>query len=137
MATSSIKYSGNLRTEATHLRSGKEIITDAPVDNNGKGEAFSPTDLAATSLASCAMTIIGISAAKDGVDFTNSEISMTKTMSADLPRRITKIELDFQFKTNTELPEDQQKKYQRVAHTCPVALSLHPDIEQVYNFTWL
>lgn len=137
MATSAIKYSGNLRTEATHLRSGKEIITDAPVDNNGKGEAFSPTDLAATSLASCAMTIIGISAAKDGVDFTNSEISMTKTMSADLPRRITKIELDFQFKTNTELPEAQQKKYQRVAHTCPVALSLHPDIEQVFNFTWL
>jgi uncharacterized OsmC-like protein len=137
MATSTIKYSGNLRTEATHIRSGKEIITDAPVDNNGKGEAFSPTDLAATSLASCAMTIIGITAAKDDVDFTNSEIEMVKTMSVDTPRRITKIELGFKFKTATELSEAQQKKYQRVVHTCPVALSLHPDIEQVYNFTWL
>lgn len=137
MATSTIKYSGNLRTEATHERSGKQIITDAPVDNNGKGEAFSPTDLAATSLASCAMTIIGISAANDGVDFTDSEIAMTKTMSTDSPRRITKIELDFKFKTNTELSEAQQKKYQRVAYTCPVAVSLHPDIEQVLNFEWL
>ncbi|MFT6204391.1 MAG: putative redox protein [Spirosomataceae bacterium] len=137
MATSTIKYSGNLRTEATHTRSGKEIITDAPVDNNGKGEAFSPTDLAATSLASCAMTIIGITAAKDDVDFTNSEIEMVKTMSVDTPRRIIKIELDFRLKTATELSEAQQKKYQRVAYTCPVALSLHPDIEQVYNFTWL
>lgn len=137
MTTSTIKYSGNLRTEATHVRSGKEIITDAPVDNNGKGEAFSPTDLTATSLASCAMTIIGISAAKDDVDFTGSKVEMTKTMSADLPRRITKIELDFKFKTNTELSEAQQQKYQRVAYTCPVALSLHPDIEQVLNFEWL
>jgi uncharacterized OsmC-like protein len=83
------------------------------------------------------MTITGITAAKDDVDFTNSEIEMTKTMSADTPCRIIKIELDFKLKTATGLSEAQQKKYQRVAYTCLVALSLHPDIEQVYNFSWL
>lgn len=136
MITSKVIYSGNLRTQATHLRSGSTIITDAPVDNNGKGEAFSPTDLTATSLACCAITVIGIAAEKDNVDFSATEIEITKTMSVDLPRRITKIELNFNCKTSEVLTEIQQKKYERVAHTCPVAHSLHPEIEQVFTFNW-
>lgn len=137
MSTSNIVYNGNLRTKATHLRSGDQIITDAPVDNNGKGEAFSPTDLAATALGSCAITVMAIAANKAEIEFEGSKIEMTKTMSSDSPRRITKIELQFQIKTNKELTADQKSHYEKVAHTCPVAKSLHPDLEQVMSFTWL
>ena len=137
MPTSKIAYLGDLRTEATHLASAEKIITDAPVDNNGKGEAFSPTDLAATSLGSCAMTIMGIVARRDEIDFTGSEIKITKTMSVELPRKIVRIELDFTMKTPQELSDEVKAKYIRAAHTCPVSLSLHPDIEQVFNFEWI
>ncbi len=136
MPTSKIVYLGDLRTQATHLQSNETIITDAPVDNNGKGEAFSPTDLAATSLGSCAMTIMGIMAKREGVDFTGSEIEVTKIMSVEAPRRIAKVIVDFTMKTSEALPEEVQAKYVRAAHTCPVSLSLHPDIEQVFNFNW-
>ena len=137
MPTSKITYLGELRTQATHLQSGTEIITDAPTDNNGKGEAFSPTDLTATSLGSCAMTIMGITARRDEIDFAGSEIEVTKVMSAELPRRIAKVEVNFLMQTPEELSEEMKAKYIRIAHTCPVALSLHPDIEQVFNFKWL
>lgn len=136
MATSKIVYLGELRTQATHLQSGTAIITDAPVDNHGKGEAFSPTDLTATSLGSCAMTIMGITARRDEIDFAGSEIEVTKVMSAELPRRIVKIVVNFAMQTPEELSEEIKQKYIRIAHTCPVALSLHPDIEQVFNFNW-
>ncbi len=136
MPTSKIVYLGDLRTQATHLQSNEAIITDAPVDNNGKGEAFSPTDLAATSLGSCAMTIMGIMAKREGVDFSGSEIEVTKIMSAEAPRRIAKVIVDFTMKTPEALSEEVQAKYVRAAHTCPVSLSLHPDIEQVFNFSW-
>jgi uncharacterized OsmC-like protein len=136
MPTSKIIYLGDLRTQATHLQSNESILTDAPVDNNGKGEAFSPTDLAATSLGNCAMTIMGIMANREGVEFNGSEIEVTKIMSADAPRRITKVIVDFTMKTPNALSENIQAKYMRAAHTCPVSLSLHPDIEQVFNFNW-
>ncbi|GAB2643136.1 OsmC family protein [Emticicia sediminis] len=136
MPTSKIVYLGDLRTQATHLQSNETIITDAPVDNNGKGEAFSPTDLAATSLGSCAMTIMGIMAKREGVDFSGSEIEVTKIMSAEAPRKIAKVIVDFTMKTPEALSEEVQAKYVRAAHTCPVSLSLHPDIEQVFNFSW-
>jgi putative redox protein len=136
MPTSKIVYLGDLRTEAIHLASAEKIITDAPVDNNGKGEAFSPTDLAATSLGSCAMTIMGIVARRDEIDFTGSEIEITKIMSAELPRKIARIEVNFTMKTPEALSDEVKAKYVRAAHTCPVSLSLHPDIEQVFNFEW-
>ena len=137
MPTSKIVYLGELRTQATHLASAESIITDAPLDNNGKGEAFSPTDLAATSLGSCAMTIMGIVARRDEIDFTGSTIEVTKIMSAELPRRIARVEVNFNMKTPKPLSDEIKAKYVRTAHTCPVALSLHPDIEQVFNFEWV
>ncbi|WP_435354704.1 OsmC family protein [Emticicia sp. SJ17W-69] len=137
MPTSKIVYLGDLRTQATHLASSEAIITDAPVDNNGKGEAFSPTDLAATSLGSCAMTIMGIVARRDEIDFTGSEIEITKIMSSEPPRKIARIEVNFKMKTPVELSEEVKAKYIRTAHTCPVALSLHPEIEQVFTFEWI
>jgi putative redox protein len=136
MKTSKITYLGQLSTSAVHLKSSKEIITDAPTDNNGKGQAFSPTDLAATSLGSCAMTIIGIAAEKEGHEFKNSEIEITKIMSSEAPRKIQKIIVEFSLLCMPALDENQKNRYQRLAHTCPVALSLHPDIEQEMIFNW-
>lgn len=136
MKTAKIKYLGGLSTEALHIRSEKSILTDAPVDNNGKGEAFSPTDLAATSLGCCAMTIIGIAAQKDGHEFKSSEIEITKIMTAEAPRKIQKILVEFELTCEPALTESEKKRYERVAHTCPVALSLHPDIEQEMIFNW-
>jgi putative redox protein len=134
--TSKIKYLGELRTEATHLQSGEKIITDAPVDNNGKGEAFSPTDLVATALGSCMMTVMNISARRDGMDFVGSEIEVTKIMATETPRRIAKIVLNITIVSEKELSEEQCAKFIRIAHTCPVALSLHPEIGQELNFFW-
>ena len=136
MATSKIIYLGDLRTSALHLQSSEQIITDAPVDNFGKGEAFSPTDLAATSLGSCAMTVMGIAAQRDNIDFEGSEISVTKIMSSNTPRRIVRIEVNFSMKTKEILSDEMKKKYVRIAHTCPVSLSLHPEIEQIFTFEW-
>ncbi|MES2734101.1 MAG: OsmC family protein [Bacteroidota bacterium] len=135
MATIRTVYSSNLRTEATHLASGTTIITDAPIDNNGKGEAFSPTDLTCSSLGSCMMTIMAIVAERDGVDLKGTEIEITKTMAAN-PRRISKIQVNFTMASQVALTEVQKEKLQRAAFTCPVALSLHPDIEQEVMFEW-
>ena len=134
MATVTAKYLGNLRPAGTHVASGTKLITDAPVDNQGKGESFSPTDLCATALAACAMTIIGIYAQTRGVDVTGTTIEVTKTMSAN-PRRIAKIEVIFNM-PDRDYSDKEKTMIQRSAMTCPVHLSLHPDVEQVFTFNW-
>ena len=124
MATVTAKYLGDLRVECTHVASGTKLVSDAPVDNNGKGEAFSPTDLCVTALASCAMTIIGIYGKMHNVDVVGTEIEVAKTMSAN-PRRIGKIEVTF-IMPDREYTDKQKTMIERAAHTCPVHLSLHP-----------
>ncbi|WP_266367644.1 OsmC family protein [Tellurirhabdus rosea] len=136
MPTIETRYLGDLRTEAVHLQSGTRILIDAPTDNNGRGEAFSPTDLVAASLGSCMMTIMGIAARRDGIDLTDSQMSITKIMSAEPPRRIARIEVHLTMQTPSELSESDRTKLERAARTCPVALSLHPDIEQAITFEW-
>lgn len=136
MPTARIIYTGDLRTEATHLQSGTTILTDAPTDNQGKGEKFSPTDLTATSLGTCIITTMGIRLRAEGLDFTGTQLSVTKVMTAQPPRRIARIEVELQMRTNVELTEEQRRKCAEIAHTCPVALSLHPDVEQVMRFQW-
>jgi putative redox protein len=136
MPTAQTTYLGDLRTEAIHLQSGTTIITDAPTDNNGKGEAFSPTDLVATALGSCMMTIMGIVARRDEIDLKGSQMEITKGMSAEPPRKIAKVEVKLSMLTGTELSEVEKAKLERAAYTCPVALSLHPDIEQSITFEW-
>lgn len=136
MPTVQTTYLGELRTEATHLQSGTTIITDAPTDNNGKGEAFSPTDLVAAALGSCMMTIMGIVARRDGIDLKGSQMEITKVMSAEPPRKIAKVVVKLSMLTDTELNEVNKAKLERAAYTCPVALSLHPDIEQAITFEW-
>ncbi len=127
MHTSNITYLGNLRTKAVHLRSGSEIVTDAPVDNQGKGEAFSPTDLAATSLGCCMLTIMGISAQSHGFNLEGTEIKVTKIMGAE-PRKISEVVLEINFPENYSDKVKAILKY--ITETCPVALSLHPDLKQ-------
>lgn len=134
MPTVTARYLGNLRVECTHVASGKTIITDAPTDNHGRGEAFSPTDLCATALASCAMTIIGIYGQAHNVDVTGTEIEITKTMSAD-PRRIGRIDVVFHMPGRTYSAKEKTM-IERAVRTCPVHLSLHPDVEQVFTLKW-
>ena len=126
--TSTITYLGDLRTECTHIRSGQTIITDAPVDNNGKGEAFSPTDLTATSLGTCMVTIMGISAKSHQINIDGTKLKITKHMASD-PRRI--IQNDVKIILPKKSYSDKELKIlEAAARTCPVALSLHPDIRQ-------
>ena len=134
MATISEKYLGDLRVECVHNASGTVIITDAPVDNQGKGEAFSPTDLCATALASCATTIMGIYARSHDIDITGMTVEVVKTMSAS-PRRIGKLEVTFNM-PEREYSDREKKALINAAHTCPVHLSLHPDIEQIFTCNW-
>lgn len=131
--TSKVTYLGNLRTESVHLKSNNSFITDAPTDNNGKGEAFSPTDTVATGLASCMITVMGIKARDIGVDMTGTTAEVTKTMASN-PRRISKIKvvLNFHFKAD----EKTKKILENTANTCPVHYSLHPDIEKDITFNW-
>lgn len=137
MPTSHINYIGDLRTECTHLQSGTLINTDAPTDNQGKGEAFSPTDLVANSLGTCIITTMAIFARRDGIDLKGSELSVTKVMSTEGPRRIARIEIDLVLRTAEVLPDDTTRaKLERIAHTCPVAISLHPDLVQDVKIRW-
>ncbi|MDQ3049998.1 MAG: OsmC family protein [Bacteroidota bacterium] len=134
MATVTTLYSGSLRTEATHEQSGTVIITDAPLDNHGRGEAFSPTDLLAASLGSCMITLIGISAKNHGFNIDGTKVSITKFMAAN-PRRVSAIEVILDFPQ--VIYEAKIKNIiEKAALTCPVAVSLHPDIEQrvIFNF---
>lgn len=128
-----VEYLGHLRTRCSHLVSNSQIETDAPVDNQGKGERFSPTDLVATSLASCMMTIMGILATREGIDrkLQNTSAKVEKIMNPS-PRKIAEIIITFQFKQ--EFTAEEKVKLERAARTCPVALSLHPDIKQTIYF---
>jgi uncharacterized OsmC-like protein len=132
--TSKVTYTGDLRTSSVHLQSGSEIITDAPLDNNGKGEAFSPTDMVANSLATCMFTIMGIKANQMDINFEGSTASVTKIMKAE-PRMISKIIVEFDMKISTD--EKTKTILERAALTCPVYLSLHPDIQKEVTFSWL
>jgi uncharacterized OsmC-like protein len=127
-------YQGELRTEATHIASGLKIITDAPIDNNGKGEAFSPTDLVAGALASCLMTIMGIEANKMGISLHGLSTDTQKLMSPP-PRRIAKLRISVQW-SNPTASAEQLELLKQKALTCPVALSLHPDITQEITFNF-
>lgn len=127
MATATVKYLGGLRTECTHLGSGTVIQTDAPTDNNGKGEKFSPTDLVATAYASCLMTIMGIYCEQHGYPFTHAEASVTKIMASS-PRRIGKIVIELDLRGNGWDAETAEKVI-RAGKACPVAKSVDPEIE--------
>ena len=131
MITSIVEYKGGLRTECTHVRSGQTIITDAPVDNHGKGEAFSPTDLAATSLATCLITVMNIAADGRGIRIDSMRAEVTKIM-VENPRRIAEIMINVDIKG--EYDEEQQHVLERIGRNCPVALSLHPDLKQTLTF---
>ena len=131
--TSKVTYLGDLRTSSIHLQSGSEIISDAPLDNNGKGEAFSPTDTVANALASCMLTVMGIKARDMGVSLTGSVAEVTKSMQAE-PRRISGIKVVFTMKSDAD--EKAKTILERTALTCPVHQSLHPDIVKDVTFNW-
>lgn len=127
--TSSVVYTGDLRTTCTHLRSQSSFETDAPIDNNGKGERFSPTDLMATSLATCMITVMGIKARSMGFDLNDVKIDVLKIMKAD-PRRVGGIELTFHIPDGLKGIDEKTKAILRnTGETCPVMKSIHPDIE--------
>lgn len=131
MATIETIYLGDLRTEITHVQSGNKVITDAPTDNNGKGEYISPTDMVAAALGSCMMTLMAIAARRLEIELKGTRIEIQKVMAAD-PRRIAEIRLDFYFPG--EYSEKDRKILERAAETCPVGKSLHPDLKQVVNY---
>ena len=133
MATSSILYLGNLRTQSTHLQSNSQIITDAPIDNNGKGEAFSPTDMVANSLATCMLTVMGIKAETMQLELKNSTAEVTKVMEVN-PRRISEIHISFVMEGVSD--EKSQKILENTGNTCPVHHSIHPDIKKEITFFW-
>jgi len=134
MTTIKTKYLGDLRTESEHLQSGNKMITDAPTDNRGKGEAFSPTDLLATSLGSCIMTIMGIQARDNNIDIVGTELDITKIMSND-PRRVAEVIVEFNF-PNKEYTPEEKEIIEAVAGTSPVPLSLHADLKQTIKLNW-
>lgn len=134
MVTMTGIYLGELRTEATHRKSGNKIITDAPPDNNGKGEAFSPTDLTCASLNSCMMTLMGIVAQREGIDLTGLRSEIVKIMVPS-PRKIAEIQITF-IHDHLNATDPQKEKLKRAALTCPVALSLHDSIKQTVQFNF-
>ncbi|MEK6780805.1 MAG: OsmC family protein [Bacteroidota bacterium] len=132
MTSISASYLGSLRTKATHLKSGNTILTDAPVDNNGKGEAFSPTDLVCAALSSCMMTIMGMVAEREKIDITGLTSEIVKIMSSN-PRKIAEIQITFTHEKLIATPE-QKQKLKHAAQTCPVALSLSASLKQNVAF---
>lgn len=132
--TSKIVYQGELHTEATHLRSGNQIVTDAPVDNNGKGEAFSPTDLVATALGSCMVSIMGIKSNQMNLDITGTTVEITKIMASE-PRRISEVQVLITL-PHSNFTDKERKILEKAAIHCPVAKSLHPDLVQKVEFTY-
>ena len=127
-------YVGKLRTSSRHLLSGETIITDAPTDNNGQGEAFAPTDLVSSALCSCMTTVMGICAEKGNFEMPNSTAKITKIMSSE-PRKIKEIKIELNFEKNS-LNDAQKNKLMSVAENCPVAKSLNPDIKQTLKFNF-
>lgn len=134
MATIKAKYTGNLRTEANHIQSGKNLITDAPVDNMGKGEAFSPTDLLAASLGTCMLTTMGIAAQKNGFQMQIVSIEITKIMASN-PRRVDEIQITMDL-SDTNYTDEQKSLLENAALNCPVAKSLHHDLKQTVDFNY-
>jgi len=132
MHTSEVVYKGELRTSALHIKSGQQIITDAPIDNNGKGEAFSPTDLLATSLGTCMLTVMGIVAKRNNINIDGTKVEILKVM-AENPRRVSEIYLDMFFPANN-YSQKEKDLLEHAALACPVAKSLHPDIKQKTRF---
>lgn len=131
MATSTVKYLGQLRCEATHQASGNQMITDAPTDNHGKGEAFSPTDTVATALATCMLTIMGIASKEHGFDLDGATAQVEKIMASD-PRRISQINIDLDL-TMHNYTDSQKRVIEHISKTCPVAMSLDPKLVQNVN----
>ena len=131
--TSKVKYLGALRTESEHIQSGSKMITDAPVDNHGKGEAFSPTDTVANAVATCMLTVMGIKAESIGIKIEGATAEVTKTMASN-PRRISQIEVRILFPDT--YPEKETKILENTGKTCPVLESLHPDIEKKISFRY-
>ena len=134
MSKANIIYKNNLRTEAEHIASAQKIITDAPIDNNGKGEAFSPTDLVATALGSCMITIMAIVAEKHGIDISGTNASVKKEMSSN-PRRISEIIVDINM--GKKIDKKDRKRLEKAALACPVHKSLHPDMAKKIQFHYL
>ena len=134
MYTSELIYQGNLRANATHLQSGTVIETDAPIDNNGKGEKFSPTDLMATSLGCCALTVMAIEANRLGVNIDGTCVQVKKIMGVN-PRRVVGIEVNMHV-THTGCSQTQQDKLIETGLNCPVSKSLHPDLVQDFKFNF-
>ncbi len=132
--TSKVTYTGDLRTVCEHIKSGATFITDAPTDNNGLGEAFSPTDTIATGLASCILTVMGIKAKHLEIELRNSTAGVTKHMASD-PRRIVKIEMVLMLPAS--ISDKHRKILEHTAHTCPVHYSIHPDIDKEITFNWV
>ena len=131
--TSIVNYLGDLRTSAIHVASDKNIITDAPIDNQGKGEAFSPTDTVATALASCLLTIMGIKARDLNIDIKNTTAEVSKVMASN-PRRISEIQITVNFTRSYD--QRIKKILEKAALACPVSNSLHPDLKQNILFNW-
>jgi putative redox protein len=127
-------YQGDLRTEVTHLKSGNKVVTDAPVDNNGKGEAFSPTDLTCASLNSCMMTLMGMLAQREGINLQGLRSEIVKIMASN-PRKIAEIQITFSHE-KLNATDLQKEKLKRAALTCPVALSLSDSVKQTVNFNF-
>lgn len=134
--TSTVEYQGDLRTTCLHIKSGQIIVTDAPTDNQGRGEAFSPTDLLATSLGACMLTIMGISADRHGIALAGTKVEITKVM-AENPRRVSQIIAAVVFPVTLKLQDKEKNILENAARQCPVAKSLHPDIDQRIDFTYL
>lgn len=131
--TATMTYQGNLRCEVTHLQSGTRIETDAPTDNRGKGERFSPTDLVCTALASCMITTMALKAAEMDIELAGTTAQITKHMLSD-PRRIGKIEVTLQFPPNLVMNDKDRTILERTGNHCPVVKSLHPDLELVISY---
>jgi len=135
MESMTLKYLGALRCEAQHLKSGNTLITDAPIDNNGKGDAFSPTDLLCTSLCSCMMTLMGIAANSKEISLGEVNAGIEKIMASD-PRRVSGINIRFDFGSNIYTAREKEI-LKNAALTCPVAKSIHPDIQVNVDFLWI
>ncbi|MGB0914536.1 MAG: OsmC family protein [Crocinitomicaceae bacterium] len=132
MATSTVEYLGGLRTKCTHLKSGKEVLTDAPTDNNGKGDAFSPTDLVATAYVSCMLTIIGIYCDNHDINFNYGKANVTKVMGSD-PRRIARIEVELDFSENN-WSENLHQRIMNAGEGCPVAKTIGDNVELKFEY---
>ncbi|HZZ41657.1 MAG TPA: OsmC family protein [Tepidisphaeraceae bacterium] len=134
MVEMKIVYQGGLRCEATHGPSGNKVITDAPVDNHGKGESFSPTDLVGTALGACMMTIMGIVSERHGIDLKGTTVTVQKEMVQQPVRRIGKLTVE--IAVPGEVGEEDRKRLEQAAYTCPVHKSLHPDVATPITFKW-